>query len=363
MGLKIGLFIPTMSGGGAQRVALNLAQGFVEHGCSVTLVLVKREGKLMSKIPAGVNVVDLGASRTLTGIPNLIFHLNKVQYDAIISFMNYANICSIIASLVSGSVHKLIVTEHIAVSRSLQEMGIMKGGGLSKLIEYLYPLADHVTAVSQGAADDLERVAGLKDVQAIPNPISVNDAPQGINEKKPVQPWFAESDPVMLGAGRLTEQKGFSTLIRSLRHLRNSGIDARLIIIGEGEERKNLEVLVHELHLGEHVSLPGFVDNPYAYMRAADVFVLSSRWEGFGNVLVEAMACGTPVVSTDCPYGPSEILERGKWGPLVPVDNAEKLSRALLSTLDNPLDSEKLRERAQCFSVNNVAQSYLNMIK
>jgi glycosyltransferase involved in cell wall biosynthesis len=362
MGLRIGLFIPTMSGGGAQRVALNLAQGFVEHGCSVTLVLVKREGKLMNKIPAGVDVVNLGASRTLLSIPSLIFHINNTRYDALISFMNYANICSIVASLASRSPHKLIATEHIAVSRSLQEMGTMKGVLLSKLIEYLYPLADHVTAVSQGAAVDLERVAGLKDVRAIPNPISVNDGLKGINEKQPVHSWFAEPNPVVLGAGRLTEQKGFSTLIRSLRHLRNSGVDARLVIIGEGEERENLEVLVHELHLGEHVSLPGFVDNPYAYMRAADVFVLSSRWEGFGNVLVEAMACGTPVVSTDCPHGPSEILERGKWGPLVPTDNAERLSRALLSTLNDPLDSEKLRERARCFSVNNVAQSYLNII-
>ena len=173
-------------------------------------------------------------------------------------------------------------------------------------------------------------------------------------------PWFAPgAPPVILGAGRLTEQKDFPTLIRAFALVRKKH-PARLMILGEGEERSKLETLVQELGLEKEVSLPGFVDNPYKYMKRAAVFVLSSRWEGFPNVLVEAMALGTPVVSTDCPNGPAEILENGKWGELVPVGETQSLASAVLRTLDR-VDVVRVKgaaERADQFRVESIIREY-----
>jgi glycosyltransferase involved in cell wall biosynthesis len=240
----------------------------------------------------------------------------------------------------------------------------MKGWRRSKLIQYLYPLADHVTAVSEGAAEDLERVGNLQNVYAIPNPISIDGASRTSEETEYVHPWFAEDEPIVMGAGRLTELKGFSTLIRSLRYVRDRGVNARLIIIGEGEERQNLEQLAHDLGLEECVRLPGFVNNPFTYMRAVDVFVLSSRWEGFGNVIVEAMACGTPVVSTNCPNGPAEILENGKWGRLVPVGSVKKIGEAIMKTLDeNKVSKEELLHRSRYFDPFKISGQYIDIIR
>ena len=363
MSSKIGLYIPTLGGGGAQRVALNLAQGFLSKGCEINLVLVKREGRLKDEVPVGVNVVDLGARRTLTSIPKLASHLRYEWYDAILSFMGYANVCAVTASLLSRGTHKLILTEHNTLSRSLEEMDNLNGWVHKKLIQYLYPFADHITAVSKGAASDLEYVADLQNVTAVLNPISVNST-QDINSKKSVHPWFADPNPVVLGAGSLTEQKGFDTLIRAIRYIHDQGRTCRLTIIGEGEKRKDLEALIRDLDLGGVVSLPGFADNPYEYMRAADVFALSSRWEGFGNVLVEAMACGTPVVSTDCPNGPAEILEDGKWGHLVSVGDDEALAQAIIDTLNEPpVSSDELVERVDDFSPEKIADQYLSVLK
>ncbi|MCS3677799.1 glycosyltransferase involved in cell wall biosynthesis [Salinibacter ruber] len=364
MGLKIGLYIPTLNGGGAQRVALNLAKGFVGHDCDVNLILVKQKGELKDDIPVGVDVVNLNANRSLTSIPKLALHFRKEKYDLVISFMNYVNICAIAASVISLTSHKVIVTEHTTVSRSLKAMKKIKGWRRSKLIQYLYPIADHVTAVSEGAAEDLKRVGNLQNVHAIPNPISVEGARRGIQEGKAAHPWFEEDDPVVMGAGRLAEVKGFSTLIRSLRHVRDRGVNARLVIIGEGEERENLERLIRDLGLEKCVRLPGFVNNPSTYMRAADVFVLSSRWEGFGNVLVEAMACGTPVVSTNCPNGPAEILENGKWGHLVPVGDQKALAEAIIDVFESrrahPVQHIK---RAGDFSTRKIAKQYLGLLE
>lgn len=360
MRLKVGLYIPTLSGGGAQRVALNLAQGLVSNNCDVSLILVKLEGRLRNEIPAEVNLVDLDAARTLTSVPKLAFHLWRAQYDVVISFMNYVNLYAVVASILSKSTHDLILTEHSTFSRSLYKKNRVTRWIRLKLVQYLYPIADHITAVSRGATEDLQRTVGLQDVCTIPNPISVHEPIQTTGIEGSTHPWFAEPGPVVLGAGRLTDPKGFSTLVRSLTHIRNSGLNARLVIIGEGEKRSHLEGLARKMDIYEYVCLPGFVDNPYEFMQGADVFVLSSKWEGFGNVLVEAMACGTPVVSTDCPNGPSEILEGGRFGHLVPVEDDEALAQAIIDTLDAPpAASDKLTERAKTFSPKKIARRYL----
>jgi glycosyltransferase involved in cell wall biosynthesis len=363
MSLNIGLYIPTLKGGGAQRVALNLAEGFLSHGCDVSLILVKHEGELKGEVPPKVNVVNLNSGRALTSIPKMAFHFRKANYDIIISFMNYANICAIIASSISMSSHQLIVTEHNDISKNLEEAGGKIGATYCTLMRHLYPLADRVVAVSEGAARSLEHVAGLSGVHAIPNPITVGGVVPAMEVHECFRTCLEGSIPIILGAGRLTKQKGFATLVKAVRHMHDSGVHARLVIIGEGKERAQLERLVSKLQLDTHVCMPGFVGNPYEFMRVADVFVLSSRWEGFGNVLVEAMACGTPVVSTDCPSGPAQILENGKWGYLVPVEDDEALAQAIKVTLDAPpVSSDDLVERAEDFAPEKIAMEYLRLV-
>lgn len=361
---SIALYIPTLAGGGAQRVALNLAQGLLATNCEVSLILVKAQGPLMEDIPTGVDVVELSARRTLTSIPKLALHLRETQYDAVISFMNYVNVCAVVAKQLACSSCQLILTEHTTISQSLQKKSIKQRTIRRVLMSLLYPLADHVVAVSQGVARDLEKFIAMRDVKSIPNPISVDGTFPYTGSQTLPHPWFKETDPVILGAGRLTELKDFSTLIRSIRQIRDRGRACRLVIIGEGEARDDLEALIRNLGLDDAVCLPGFVDNPYEFMQAADMLVLSSQWEGFGNVLVEAMACGTPVVSTDCPSGPREILEDGKWGHLVPVGDNKALAEAITNTLDAPpVASNDLIDRSRDFAPEKVAEQYLNLIE
>jgi len=363
MSYKVGLFLPDLAGGGAQRVALNLARGLLNTGCQVSIILVNNKGPLLCNIHPDVNVVSLNASRTFTSIPKLALHFRRTHYDCIISFMNYVNICAVLADQLACSCHHVALTEHTIVSRSFENITLLQRIVRRTLMYILYPLADHVICVSDGAASDLKRLLNLSSVNTIPNPIDVNNITSS-RDTAPPHSWFEEPEPIVLGAGRLTKVKGFSTLIHSVRHIRDLGLQTRLIIIGEGEHRNELEVRSRELGLDDVVSLPGFVDNPYQFMRAADVFVLSSQWEGFGNVLVEAMACGTQVVATNCPGGPVEILEHGNWGQLVPVGDDMALARATMSTLVDPMVSpDDLRERAKDFSPEKIAKKYVSVIK
>jgi glycosyltransferase involved in cell wall biosynthesis len=227
----------------------------------------------------------------------------------------------------------------------------------------LYKRTKAVVTVSKGVAEDLKSLGlNSKNFKVIYNPMDIADIKKKAKED-PKHEWLEnKSQPILLGVGRLTYQKDFAMLIKAFSKICKN-TDARLIILGEGEERKNLQKLVNKLGLQDHVDMPGFVDNPYAYMSKAEVFVLSSRYEGFGNVLVEAMACGTPVVSTNCPVGPSEILDKGKYGKLVPVGDVEAMEKAIIETLHNlKLSADELQKRASHFSVERATDRYLQLI-
>ena len=176
-------------------------------------------------------------------------------------------------------------------------------------------------------------------------------------------PWLNNKDlPVILGIGRLTKQKNFEHLIKSFKEVLKVK-KARLIILGEGEERSNLEKLIINNNLIDLVDLPGFVDNPYAFMKKADVFVLSSSWEGFGNVIVESMSVGTPVVCTDCKSGPNEILNNGEYGFLVKVNDIEDMSNKILKILiNNPFEKKSIINRSNDFEANKITTKYLETI-
>lgn len=359
---KVALFLPSLRGGGAERVMVNLARGFSEKGLEVDLVLAKAEGPYLSEVPAGVRVIDLHSSRVLASLPGLVRYLRRERPQAILSTLDHANIVALWARKLARVPNRLVVRVATNLSQSASNTSSARGRLMPRLIHKFYPWADAVVAISQGVADDLVKTARLsrERIQVIYNPVVTPEILEKAEE--PLNhPWFAPGEPpVILSVGRLTKQKDYPTLIRAFALVRQER-PARLVILGEGEERPKLEALIQELGLEEDVSLPGFVDNPYAYMARSAVFVLSSAWEGFGNVLVEAMAVGTPVVSTDCPSGPAEILEGGKWGKLVPVGDVEKIAKAIIDTLED-LYRPDVAKRAQDFGIEKPVQNYLKVL-
>lgn len=341
---------------------LTLAQGFAERGVSTDLVLAKAEGPYLKQAPDGVRIVDLNAPRVLFSLPRLIRYLRRTRPDALLSALDHANLVAILARRVAGAPARLVVAVHNTMSLATKHAPTLRGQAIPALARWLYPAADRVVAVSRGVAEDITRLYCLPETQVrvIYNPVATPELLHKVSD--PVShPWFEQDmPPVILGVGRLTEPKDFPTLLRAFALVRQR-VDARLMILGEGEERATLEQLASELKLQEYVALPGFVENPYAYMRRAALFVLSSRWEGLPTVLIEAMACGTPVVATDCPSGPREILEDGKWGRLVPVGNAEALAEAIVETLRQPPQLNPAA-RAADFSVEKAVEAYLDVL-
>ena len=359
----IALFLPSLRGGGAEKVMVNLALGFVEQGLKVDLVLAKAEGPYLSRVPEEVRVVDLGARRVLYSLPGLVRYLRRERPQAMLSALNYANIVAIWAKLLARVQTHLVVSEQNTLSCSTQNASSVRVKLLPLLIKIFYPYADAVVAVSHGVAEDLITMTGLpmEKVKVIYNPVITPEL--FVKAEEPLDhPWFRPGEPpVVLGVGRLTKQKDFPTLIRAFALVRKER-PARLMILGEGEERPKLETLARELGIEEDFVLPGFVENPYKYMKRASAFVLSSRWEGLPAVLIEALALGVPVISTNCPSGPAEILEHGKWGCLVPVGEPHLLARAILEILQNDVRIPSHKTAWERFSKENAVIAYLQVL-
>lgn len=358
----LAIYLPSLGGGGAERVMVRLAGGFAERGFKVDLVLARAEGPYRTDVPDTVRVVDLGATRVMGSLPGLIRYLRQHRPDAMLSALCHANVLAVVARDLAGVATRLVVSEHNHLSASAANGKTLRERWLPHLMKWSYPKVDCTVAVSNGVADDLAGAIGLPrgSICVIHNPVPVQELSARAKERVE-HPWFAPgADPVLLGVGRLTRQKDFPTLIQAFGRLRSSR-PARLMILGEGEERPVLTALVRELGLEADVALPGFVANPFAYMGRAAAFVLSSQWEGFPNVLVEAMACGTPVISTDCPSGPAEILENGRWGRLVPVGDVAALATAMAETLDDPCPPDVMR-RVRDFTVDRAVDKYLQAL-
>ncbi|MCL1472411.1 glycosyltransferase [Argonema antarcticum] len=360
---SLAIFLVSLSGGGAERVMLYLARGFVEQGLNVDLVLVKKEGPYLSSIPPGVRVVDLGASRLLLSIPALIRYLQQNKPTALLSAMEDINVAALWARRIAGVSTRVVVTVHNTLSQESQNSIAIKKRLAPYLARLFYPWADAVVTVSKGSAEDLAQLGiSSERLKVIYNPVVTPELAKKAVE--PVEhPWFAPgATPVILAVGRLEKQKDFPTLIRAFALVKQQR-PVRLMILGEGTERASLEALVRELGLGADVALPGFVDNPYAYMAKAAVFVLSSLYEGLPTVLIEAMAGGTPVVSTDCKSGPAEILENGRYGKLVPVGDIKSLADAIATTLDESPDKAALQGKAAEFSLEKAVTQYLQVLQ
>ena len=274
----------------------------------------------------------------------------------------YANIVAVWARKLTGIPRRVVLNEQNTLSSVSNGENDLRWKLYPELARWFYPWADGITAVSKGVADDLAQAANLcpDQIQVIYNPIVTSDLLK--KSEAPLEhPWFGSGEPpVILGVGRLTAQKAFDVLITAFSQVRKTQ-QARLLILGEGEERPMLEALVKQLGLEQDIALPGFVSNPYSYMAHASLFVLSSRWEGLPTVLVEAMSVGTPVIATDCPSGPREILRNGQYGPLVPVDDSTALARAIQNFLANhPACPEE--ESWKPYELDFVTDQYLSML-
>lgn len=363
---RLGFFLPDLHGGGAEGVVLQLCRHFAAHGLAVDLLLARAAGALLGEVPEGVRIVDLAPRLTLPtraglalgALLGLIRYLRREPPEVLAASLTGANLVALAARRVSRSSFRLVLREANTADN-------LRGGFMRRCVRVLYPGADAVIAVSQGVRDDLVKQLGVaaEKVRVIPNPVDIAEI-RRLGEETPDEPWLGPgAPPVILGVGRLVPQKDFATLLHAFALVRRER-QARLMLLGEGALRGELERLAAKLGVATDVALPGFVANPYAYLHRAAVFVLSSRWEGMPNVLIQALASGTPVVATDCHSGPREILDGGRFGRLVPVGDAEGLAAAITATLDGDQTRQTAQrlERAEEFSLEAIAPQYLAVL-
>ena len=359
---KVALFLPSLGGGGAERAMLDVATGLAQRGLSVDMVLVKAEGQYVELAPEYVRVVDLGSHRIAASLPKLLRYLRRERPAVVLSTLAAANVVALTAKLLMRGRFRLVVRQENALADGIGR-GTFKERQLLRALRLLLPAADGVVAVSRGVAEELCRLApaARRKVVTIENPVVWPDHAEKAAEAVE-HPWFGDAEtPVILAAGRLAPAKDQATLLRAFARVVRSQ-PVRLVILGEGPERRNLLRLAEELGISEHVDLPGFRVNPFAYMARSRLLAHSSRYEGFPNVLVQAMACGTPVVSTDCRHGPGEILEGGKWGRLAPVGDAEAMAEAIIETLKDPMEPERLVSRAGVYSAETAIDRYMRVV-
>lgn len=349
--------------GGVERMVLNLVERFAALGVAVDLLTIRADSSHLSALPAGVRHVDLGIRHATWAAPALARYLKREQPAAMLVAKDRAIRSAVLARRLSGSSTRLVGRLGTNLSAALESKSALQRWSRYLPMRWLYPAVDTVIAVSEGVAEDTVRITGLpaERVQVVRNPVITPRLHALAGEPAPHQ-WLDEpSVPVLLGAGRLTRQKDFHTLLRAFALVRAQR-PCRLIILGEGAHRESLTALAEELRVAEDVTLPGFTSNPYAYMKRASVFVLSSAWEGSPNVLTEALALGTPVVATDCPSGPREILRAGQYGPLVAVGDVAGMAAAIEQVLAQPLSRQTLMEAAADYTVERSAEHYLHLL-
>lgn len=330
----IAIFIRSLYGGGAERVMVSLANNFVDQDYKVDLLLPRATGPYLEQVSHRVNVVDLKSPNLLMSPPKLVNYLKQQRPSALLAALHYPCEIALWAKRLAGVPTRVVVSERNTLSVEAKNSKQLSVRLTPLAARLFYPWADQIVAISQGVADDLSKTVSVPSnkIQVIYNPaLSPRIYDQSRQEVE--HPWFQPKQlPVVLSVGRLHPQKDFPTLLKAFHQVQKH-ISARLVILGTGPEESALKKLISALQLTAVVDMPGFVQNPFAYMSRADVFVLSSAWEGFGNVLVEAMATGTPVVSTNCPSGPAEILADGKYGFLTPVGDETAMAKAILKVL------------------------------
>lgn len=360
-GKSIAIVLPDLRHGGAEKLHVNLANEWLSRGVAVEFVLGKALGQLLTELPDQVTVADLGAARVRSMVLPLIGYLRNCRADVVLAAMWPLTVLVPLAALLAGFKGRVAVSEHSPLSIAYARRGKAHGCALRASTRFFYPLATRRIAVSMGVAEDLASLSGLpRDwFTVIYNPAASGQVREP-NAQVP-EALSRLSGPLILSVGTLKRVKRHDLLIRAFSRL-PPALSATLCIVGEGAERPALERLVAALGLEGRVLLPGFASPTGPWYAAADLFVLASDYEGFGNVLVEAMEQGVPVVSTDCPSGPREILCDGKYGRLVPVNDPDALASAMQAALAERPDRSLLQARAGDFAVERIADQYLDVL-
>lgn len=358
------IYLPALAVGGAEISLLRLAQGLRSRGLLVAFV-VHRIDDAARSLAGGIDLHELKVDQTLAAIRPLGALLRALGPSVLISALTHCNIVAVLAARLTFPRTPVLVTEHAPAS-SMRKINQSRRYRVTlRVMPWAYRLADAVVAVSRGVHDDFAPMFGAsvrKKFSVIYNPVLRDDWPS-LAQAPVDDPWFRDGAerPIILSVARLSSEKNFPMLIRAFSRLRATE-EVRLAIIGEGPDRPVLQALIDKLGLGDRVRLLGQRDNPFSYMRRARIFVLTSHFEGFGNVLVEAMACGLPVISTDCPVGPREILDSGRYGTLVVPDDIDGLKLAMEAQLLNPVPPPGARARAMEFSVERSVEAYLALL-
>ncbi len=381
--MRIGILLTGLDGGGAQRRLLTLAGEFVRRGHGVSLLVGSPRGRFAGLVPDGALVVPLRAARRavagverrkslrmLVGLPALAGVLRRDPPDVLLGSSTPANLAGLLARKLAASRVPIVISINMPISRSTTEKG---RPAAARLVRRLYPQCDAAIALARSVADDAIGFAGMSRdlVTVIPSPVAVSRI-AALARETPSHAWLSrgpspagsrnDGEPVLLAVGKLKSQKDYPTLLRALQELRRRR-PARLVVLGAGEQLPRLTSLAADLGVAEAVRFAGFDDNPFASMARADLFVSASRWEGFSNAIAEALACGCPVVATDCPGGVREFLDDGRYGRLVPVGDPRALAAAIDDALDQRPDRGGLRRRAAEFDVARVAEAYLAVLQ
>lgn len=357
-GRRVALFLPDLRGGGAERVALALAEALLGEGCRVDLLVVRREGELLPLVPAGVTVTELGGGRLITSLLPLASYLRRERPEALHAFMWPLTVIAVIAVTMARGSTRLVLSDHTTLSAHAGDARERRAMRLT--IRFFYPAADARVHVSEAAADDLARLGRIDrgSITVISNPVSVPSAVETSPQVE--QLWAVPRGERILSVGSLKPTKDHALLIRAFARLRSPS--ARLMIVGDGAMRPHLELLAKSLGLAERVVMPGFVLDPWPFYASADLFVLASRLEGQPLVLAEAMLAGLPVVSTDCPHGPREMLDGGGYGRLVPVGDEHGLAAAMEAALAAPADADRQRRRSAELSRGDSMRQHLRIL-
>ncbi len=328
------------------------------------LLKVRGHGPTLDQIPVGVSVVDLDCGHTYGCIPSLVRYLRKKQPVVMLSDKDRVNRTALLARWIAGTSTRLTFSSGTTISIDLATRGRLERWIQRESMRRLYPFADQVIVTSLGVADDMADYTGLARelIRVVPSPV-VPSRLFSDRLPRPGHPWLGQPEtPLILGAGELCSRKDFATLLRAFARVRSQR-PCRLMILGQGRARERLLALAAELGVAGDVDLPGFVPEPYAYMAHADLFAFTSRWEGLGFVIIEALAVGTPVAATDCPSGPREILQDGQIGPLVPVGDDAALAQAIMQTLDAPPPRGKLQAAARPYEIEASTDAYLEAMR
>lgn len=359
----IAIYVPSMAGGGAERVAALLARGFAERGLRCDLVVGRAEGPNLAEVPPDVDVVDLRSRRVVRTLPGLVRYLRRARPGVLLAQPDRAAVVAWLAVALARSETRVFAGVHNTLSHAARNSRLLRDRIRPVLTRHLLVRTEGIVAVSEGSKSDLVLRVGVppERIQVLHNPVVTDELYERAAEPLD-DPWFGPDEPpVVVGVGRLAPQKDFATLIRAFARARR-GRPARLVLLGEGPERSTLQRLVAELGLSADVRLAGFAPNPYPYLGRADVLASSSRWEGLPTVLIEALALGTPVVATDCESGPREILEDGRLGSLVGIGDAAALGKAILDALDGDHDREALRRRGRDFTLDATIPAYVRAL-